>query len=259
MRTKLLYLSLLGLLIIGVAGKKVTAQSSANQSEVKTESIDLFDKSRNRQIPVVLYSPSEFINTSSGKKKKLKLAIISHGYGGKNTEYSFITNNLVRHGYFVASIQHQLPSDEPLPTTGNPYETRKPSWESGVQNILFVIQELKRMKPDLSFKDLVLIGHSHGGDTVMLFASEHPELARKIISLDNRRMPIPRTRKPQILSIRSSDQVADVGVLPTDMEQEKFGVKIIKLSNTIHNDMWDGATEKQKLEINQIINRFLKN
>lgn len=59
----------------------------------------------------------------------------------------------------------------------------------------------------------------------------------KIISLDNRRMELPRTKQPRIYSLRSSDQPADEGVLPTIEEQEKFGIKIIKLPNTIHNDM----------------------
>ena len=257
--------SCLSLLIIAVNTSCVPAQNISaqqnkeviNQFEVETESLNLLDETRNREIPVALYSPTSTMNMSGVKRPKLKLAIVNHGYGGKNTEYTFIAKNLVTRGYFVASVQHELPSDEPLSMTGNLYETRKPNWERGVQNILFVVQELKRIKPDLDFKDLLLVGHSNGGDMAMLFAKEHPKLVRKIISLDNRRVPFPRTRKPQILSLRSSDQAADAGVLPTEAEREKFGVKIIKLNDTLHNDMWDGATEKQKQKINQIISDFL--
>jgi len=234
-------------------------QTLARQSEIETESLSLIDKSRNREVPVKLYSPISVIKTSKAKKPKLKLAIISHGYGGKNTEYSFIANNLVAHGYLVVSIQHELPSDEPIARTGNFLETRKPNWERGVQNILFVIQELKKTKPNLGFKNLLLVGHSNGGDMSMLFAQEHPKLVSKVVSLDNRRMPFPRTKKLRILSLRSSDQIADAGVLPTQAEQEKFRMKIIKLKDTIHNDMWDGASEKQKQEMNQIISSFLEN
>jgi hypothetical protein len=79
-----------------------------------------------------------------------------------------------------------------------------------------------------------------------------------VISLDNRRVPLPRTKRPRVLSIRSSDQQADVGVLPSPAEQKRFGIKIIKLSNTRHDDMWDGATEEQKREINEIISGFLR-
>lgn len=234
-------------------------QTLPDQSDVKTENLNLLDKSRNREIPVRLYSSGSTIKTSKTKKSKLKLAIISHGYGGKNTDYSFIAKTLVAHGYLVASIQHELSTDEPMPSTGNLFEARKPFWERGVQNILFVIQELKGTKPNLDFKNLLLVGHSNGGDMSMLFAEEHPKLARKIISLDNRRMPFPKTKYPRILSIRSSDQIADAGVLPTQAEQEKFKMKIIKLNNTIHNDMWDGASEKQKQEMTQIISSFLEN
>jgi predicted dienelactone hydrolase len=267
MKFNLVFISCLSILLIGInSTPEATSdifvkhnKSTGHQTEVKTESLDFFDEARRRAVPVVLYSPVEIIKTASRKRSKLKLAILNHGYGGKNTDYSFIANNLVAHGYCVASIQHQLPSDEPLPTTGNPYLTRKPNWERGARNILFVIQELKRIRPDLDFKNLLLVGHSNGGDTAMLFAQEHSALVRKVISLDNRRMPIPRTSKPQILSIRSSDQPADAGVLPGSEEQKKFDIKIIKLNNTRHDDMWDGATEKQKQEINQIINSFLAN
>jgi hypothetical protein len=40
-------------------------------------------------------------------------------------------------------------------------------------------------------------------------------------------------------------------------EQEKFKIKIIKLKNTIHNDMIDNATKKQKIEMNKYIMEFL--
>ncbi len=67
------------------------------------------------------------------------VVIISHGYQIKNTEYSFIANALATRGYFVVSIQHDLETDKPLPTTGNLFDRRKPLWERGVQNILFVM------------------------------------------------------------------------------------------------------------------------
>lgn len=127
-----------------------------------------------------------------------------------------------------------------------------------MQNILFVIGELKKMRRDFDFKNLLLVGHSNGGDMTMLFAEKYSKLVKRIISLDNRRMPLPRAKKPQILSIRSSDQPADKGVLPSAEEQKKFGIKIVKLENTIHNDMWDGATDEQKREINRIISDFLE-
>jgi predicted dienelactone hydrolase len=219
---------------------------------VKTDTLALIDPARNREIPVALYTDA------SPQARPRRLAIISHGYGGKNTDYTFIATYLATHGYAVASIQHEVPGDEPLPRTGNPYETRKPSWERGVQNILFVIGEMKKRHPDLDDRQLVLIGHSHGGDTSMLFAHEHPTLVRAVISLDNRRMPFPRTNKPRLFSLRSSDQPADDGVIPSAEEQAKFGMKVVKLPATIHNDMWDGGTAEQKAEIIRYLDEFMR-
>jgi pimeloyl-ACP methyl ester carboxylesterase len=233
-------------------------QVAAGRPAVADVNLDLFDRERGRSVPVVLYAYAGAARGAVRKGSKLKLAIISHGYGGYNTDYSFIAADLVAHGYLVASVQHQLPTDEPLPASGNPYEVRMPNWQRGVGNILFVIREIKKLRPELDFESLLLVGHSNGGDTSMLFAREHPRLVREVISLDNRRMPFPRTKRPRILSIRSSDQQADVGVLPSPAEQKKFGIKIIKLSNTRHDDMWDGATEEQKRGINEIISGFLR-
>ena len=220
-------------------------------SGVEQESLVLFDSARRRSVPVAAYTGT------APQAEKLKPAIISHGYGGKNTDYGFIAAYLARRGYYVASIQHEMPSDEPLPKSGNPYETRKPSWERGAQNILFVIGELKKAQPELDFEKLLLIGHSHGGDTSMLFAQEHAELVHTVISLDNRRMPLPRTSRPRIFSIRSSDQPADEGVLPAPEEQEKLGMKIVTLPGTKHDDMWDGGSDVQKTEIIRHIEAFL--
>lgn len=259
MKGKIITVFYLGIFIIGYFGNSpMAAQNSSAKrkvsAEVKTQSLDLFDKVRQRLVPVTMYLPEKA--DGRHKSKRFKIAIISHGYGGKNTAYSFIAEYLVRRGYVVASIQHELASDEPMPLTGTIYETRKPFWERGVQNILFVIEELKKSEWNLDYKNLLLIGHSNGGDTSMLFASEHPDQAAKIISFDNRRMPFPRQKRPQILSIRSSDQSADARVLPTAEEQKRFRTKIVK-ADIIHNDMWDGATEIQKQEIIEIINGFL--
>jgi dienelactone hydrolase len=227
-------------------------QAALERASIKTDSLLFFDKVRNRNVPVTLYRQ----NKSKGAKQKV--AIINHGYGVPHTAYSAIANNLAAHGYFVASIQHDLPGDTPIPNTGNVIETRKPYWESGVQNILFVIQELKNKWPKLDYQNTVLIGHSYGGDIVMLFAHEHPDVATKVISLDNRRMPFPRISQPRLFSLRSSDQPADPGVLPTPEEQEKHKITIIPLKNTIHNDMNDAGTAVQKQEINNYILDFLK-
>ncbi len=223
-----------------------------HKARIKTETLSLTDAARNREVPLTIYTDA------AQQVRAPKLAIIGHGYGGKNTDYGFIATYLATHGYYVASIQHEIPGDEPLPSTGKPYDTRMPSWKRGVENILFVIAELKKRQPDLDAGNLLLVGHSHGGDTSMLFAQEHPDLVDIVISLDNRRMPFPRTKKPRLFSLRSSDQAADEGVIPSPEEQAKFGTKVVKLPATLHNDMWDGGTAEQKAEMIRYIAEFLR-
>ena len=70
-------------------------------------------------------------------------------------------------------------------------------------------------------------------------------------------MELPITKQPRIYSLRSSDQPADQGVLPTVTDQKTFKIKIIKLPNTIHNDMNDNGNTRQKMEINNYIMEFL--
>jgi len=216
--------------------------------------LDLYDQSRSRSVPVALY----FSDTTASKK----VIIFSHGYGGNkggdNLAYTYLTTYLAQIGYYVVSIQHELPNDDLLPMTGNLRETRAPNWERGAQNILFVMNTLKKTHPKLDLGHLTLIGHSNGGDMSVLFAHKYPELVEKVISLDNRRMPLPLTDKPRILTLRSSDQPADEGVLPSSVDKIKYRIQVIDLPDTKHGDMDDKGSSQHHAEINRYIMRFLK-
>jgi predicted dienelactone hydrolase len=216
-----------------------------------TESLALYDSLRRRPVPLTLYRPA-------GVPLPRRLALLSHGYGAAATDYSFLSRELVARGYLVGSIQHDLPGDAPIPTTGNLRETRRPAWQRGVENMRFVAAELRRRYPRLRTRRLLLLGHSNGGDMVMLFADQYPREVRYAISLDNRRMPLPRTRRPRVLSLRSSEQSADAGVLPGPDEQRRYRMSIVPLPYTPHNDLWDGATDAQKAEILGHLRRFLR-
>ena len=229
------------------------ASATAAPAEMLAEPLALFDSARQRAVPVVVYRAA-----AGAPGARPKAALLSHGYGGHNTDYSFIARNLVAHGYLVASVQHELPTDAPLPTAGPPQVVRRPNWERGVQNLLFVRQQLQKHYPGIDLGQLLLVGHSNGGDVAMLFAREHPALVQRVVSLDNRRMPFPRARRPRVLSLRSSDQVADPGVLPTPAEQRRYRCAVVRLPATRHDDLWDGATPAQQQEINGWIARFLE-
>ena len=215
----------------------------------------LFDSSRNRKIPIVIYQPK-----TSQKLAPSYFVVISHGYGFNKGNpylgYSFIAENLAKKGCFVVSVQHELPTDDLLAMEGDLRTIRKPNWEKGVQNILFVTNYLKAVIPPLTTSQLVLIGHSNGGDMSVLFAEKHPDKTHKVFTLDNRRMPIPRVEKPTFYSMRSSDQPADEGVLPSPEEQEKLG-HIILQTNIKHNSMCNDASQEEQELILSFIEKHL--
>lgn len=252
-----LSLQILSLLFIFTSLINQQTLSAQSLYSVKLDSVRWFDETRKRVIPVAFYTPE-----TNKRIKSQPLIIFSHGYGANegraNLAYSYLTNHLASEGYFVASIQHELPTDSLLPMTGKPQIVRRSNWERGAENILFVLNELKKTKPDLDYKHVIMMGHSNGGDMTALFAHKYPDVVNKVITLDNRRMALPRTKKPQIYSLRSSDQPADEGVLPTKEEQKQFGITIIKLPDTIHNDMGDNANERQRKEIIEYVMVFLK-
>jgi len=236
--------------------QKVPAPSAGGVTSITVKELNFYDSARHRSIPVAYYVPS---TDETGKAEKV--VIFSHGYNqnkpGANKSYSYLTGALASRGYFVASIQHELSGDSLLPMKGNVQETRRGNWERGSANILFVLNELKRLRPDLDFSHLILIGHSNGADMSLLFASKYPQLVDKVISLDNRRMAIPRVSHPRIYSLRSSDQLPDKDVLPTPQEQQTYGMKIIRLPHTIHNNMGNNGSSSQRAEIIRYVLGFV--
>lgn len=250
---KILYIFTIGLLTsYSTFGKPVVDNSLF---EFSLDTLKLYDQSRQREIPIAIYKPTSKV---SGKQK---IVIFSHGYGqnkgGDYLTYSYLTEFLAAKGFFVVSIQHELATDSLLPMTENPQIVRRPFWERGADNILYVINELKRTNPDLDFKHITLIGHSNGGDMTALFPQKYPNIVEKIVTLDNRRMALPKSKKVKVYSLRSSDQPADEGVLPTEKEIKKYKMKIVKLANTTHNEMDDNANDKQRKEIQEYIITYI--
>lgn len=214
----------------------------SNADALESKNLDMFDEIRDRNIPVVIYQ---------GETTNKPVVIISHGYGVKNTEYSFIAKTLAARGYFVASIQHDLEQDEPLPTTGNLFDRRKPLWERGVQNILFVMSELQKIALKLDLSKVILIGHSNGGDISMMFATLHPEMVSKVISLDSRRYHFPRDNGLDILRFGAIDTEPDEGVVP------ESGVQVIYVTGARHIDLCDRGNPQIKDKIQKSMIQFL--
>ena len=190
---------------------------------------------------------------------ELPVAILSHGNTVRNTEYSFLTNVFASRGYLVVSIQHDLDSDAPMVTkVGEEYVGRRMQYNRGVFNIMYAIDELKKLYPNANYRALTLIGHSNGGDISMFFARQHPDLVKKVVTLDNLRVPFITDSKIKILSFRSRDPVfkADPGVVPDDETCARLGIRVVR-TEFQHNDLSDRGPDSAKSSIQAGVEQFL--
>ena len=189
----------------------------------------------------------------------LPVEILSHGNTVKNTEYSFLTNAFAARGYLVVSIQHDLETDAPMVTrAGEEYVGRRSQYNRGISNINFALEEMKKAYPNADYHHLTLIGHSNGGDISMYFAKQYPDEVKKVVTLDNLRVPFVTAGKFKILSFRSKDPVfkADPGVVPNDEVCAKAGIEVVK-TQFQHNDLSDRGPEQAKAYIEAKVHRFL--
>jgi hypothetical protein len=189
----------------------------------------------------------------------LPVAILNHGNTVKFTEYSFLANLLAARGYMVVSIQHDLETDGPMVTqVGEEFVGRRPHYNRGIANIMFAIDELKKIQPNSDYRHLTMVGHSNGGDISMYFARRHPDLIKKVVTLDNLRVPFITDGKFKILSFRSKDPVfkADPGVVPDDEMCEKAGITVVK-TDYQHNELSDRGPDHVKTAIQGILDKFL--
>jgi hypothetical protein len=190
----------------------------------------------------------------------LPVAILSHGNTVKFTEYSFLANVFAARGYLVVSIQHDLPTDAPMVTkVGELYVGRLPQYQRDVANIKFAIEEMKKVQVNADYDHLTMVGHSMGADVSLYFAKMYPDKIKKVVTLDNLRVPFMTDGKFKILSFRSRDPVfkADPGVIPNEEECEKAGITVVR-TDFQHNDMRDTGPDEAKSSIRGMIDKFLE-
>jgi hypothetical protein len=246
---------LLGLFaIVGVA------YFTASKSAIRHETLTFYDSSRDRPVEVAVAVRRDKEMQANAGMLKLPVAIVNHGNTVKFTEYSFLANVLAARGYLVASIQHDLASDAPLMTkVGELYVGRLPVYERGVANIEFAVKQIKKVQPNADYGHLTLVGHSNGGDISMYFAKTHPEEVKKVVTLDNLRVPFLTDGKFKILSFRSKDPVfkADPGVVPDDDTCEQSGITVVN-TGFQHTDMSDRGPDNVKTSIQGVLDKFLE-
>ena len=189
----------------------------------------------------------------------LPVAILNHGNTVKFTEYSFLANLFAARGYIAISIQHDLPTDPPMVTkVGELYVGRQPQYLRGVANIMFAVEEMKKVQPNADYGRLTVVGHSAGADISMYFAKLHPELTKKVVTLDNLRVPFITDGRFKILSFRSKDPAfkTDPGVIPPEAVREKSGIEVVQ-TGFQHNDMRDTGPDEAKASIQGMLDKFI--
>lgn len=229
----------------------LSAALPPNYSHGTFASTQIHDAARSRDIPIRIILPR---NTSDGA---LAPVIISHGYGQTYDDYDFIAHALVERGHPVVTIQHQIAGDPDLPSSGIIREVRMPFWQSGQADILATLSRMREGGIFPNDAPVILIGHSMGGDQALFTMTNHPEMIDTVITLDHRRVPVPRIASPHFCSLRSTDQVADDAVLPNAEEAAQLGMQITAVP-VIHNEMQDGATDAQKAAMLDAIFACLK-
>jgi hypothetical protein len=236
------------------------AYFTASKWAIRHETIAFHDPARdNRLVAVNIAVRRDKEMQANAGMITLPVAIINHGNTVKHTEYSFLSNAFAARGYLAVSPQHDLPTDPPMVTkVGELYVGRLPQIQRGVANIHFAIDEMKKVQPNADYARVTMVGHSMGGDISMYFAKQYPDEIKKVVTLDNLRVPFLTDGKFKILSFRSKDTQfkPDPGVVPDDDQCEKAGITVVNTGYQ-HNDMRDTGPDAAKSSIQTMLDKFI--
>jgi len=248
------------LVLLSLSVLVAVAYFTASKWAIRHETIAFHDPDRdNRLVAVHIAVRRDKEMQANAGLIKLPVAVLNHGNTVKFTEYSFLANIFAARGYEVISIQHDLPTDPPMVTkVGEPYVGRLAQIQRGVANIRFAVAQMRDILPNADYDHLTVVGHSMGGDITMYFAKQYPEEIKKVVTMDNLRVPFITSGKFKILSFRSTDPQfkADPGVVPSSDICEKAGITVVT-TQFQHNDMRDTGSENAKSSIQSMLDKFL--
>jgi alpha/beta hydrolase fold len=246
--------------LVSLSAVLTVAYFTASKWAIRHETLTFYDASRdNRPVAVDIAVRRDKEMQANAGMIKLPVAILNHGNTVKFTEYSFLATAFAARGYMAISIQHDLPTDAPMVTkVGELYVGRLPQIQRGIANIRFATSEMKNVQPNADYDHLTMVGHSMGGDISMYFAKMYPDQIKKLVTLDNLRVPFMTDGKFKILSFRSKDPVfkTDPGVLPDEEVGEKAGITVVQ-TGFQHNDMRDTGPDQAKASIHSMLDKFL--
>jgi hypothetical protein len=247
-------------ILLSLTALVTVAYFTASKWAIRHETLTFYDATRdNRPVAVdVAIRRDKELQANAGMIS-LPVAVLNHGNTVKFTEYSFLANAFAARGYLAISIQHDLPTDPPMVTkVGELYVGRLPQFHRGVANIRFAVEEMKKVQPNAEYDHLTMVGHSMGGDISMYFAKIYPENIKKVVTLDNLRVPFLTDGRFKILSFRSKDSEfkPDPGVVPDQELCEKSGITVVQ-TGFQHNDMRDTGPDEAKASIQGMLDKFL--
>jgi len=235
---------------------------TASKWAIRHETIKFYDPARdNRLVAVDVAVRRDKEMQANAGMITLPVAILNHGNTAKNTDYLFLANAFAARGYLVISPQHDLPTDPPMATeVGELYVGRLPQIQRGVANIHFAVEEMKKIQPNADYGKVTMVGHSMGGDISMYFAKQYPDEIKKVVTLDNLRVPFLTEGKFKILTFRSKDPQfkADPDVLPNEEQRENAGITVVQTTFQ-HDDMRDTGPDEAKNSIKSMLDKFLVN
>jgi pimeloyl-ACP methyl ester carboxylesterase len=233
---------------------------TASKWAIRHETITFYDATRdNRPVAVDIAVRRDKEMQANAGMLTLPVAILNHGNTVKFTEYSFLANVFAARGYLAVSIQHDLPSDPPMVTkVGELYVGRLPQYQRDIANIKFAIEEMQKVQANADYDHLTMVGHSMGADVSLYYAKLYPDHIKKVVTLDNLRVPFMTDGRFKILSFRSKDPVfkTDPGVIPAADVCEKAGITIVR-TGFQHNDMRDTGPDQAKASIQDMLDKFL--
>jgi len=225
-----------------------------------------FDTLRGRDIPVCVYLPLE-------KNNDRQVVVFSHGYQEQHIlchkgnipgykKYEYLAEFFTDRNYVFISIQHDLIGDddglETIDQSLVQHYAREHLYKRGVENILFVLQEMQNEIPELDYEKFIICGHSNGGDISKYFANIYPEMVSDVIVLDGRRCRIEGPMR--VLMFEANDTVTDQNVVPQDQVlRSQIELISVKPKDALHQSYCDDEiTNSVKKSIFNAIDFFIQ-
>lgn len=181
--------------------------------------------------------------------------------------YTYLAEYFTAKGYAFVSIQHDVFGDvdglEKVDPNTIQDEARRHLYIRGEANILFTLAQLEQQNLPLRLDNLILSGHSNGGDIAKYFANQHPDLVHCVILFDARRARLRSASPLSVLMFEADDTTTDVGVIAEPVQENNtmranLDLTVIKPSGALHASYIDGEiTEPLKKKIFTALDWFL--